>query len=110
MKQIKITTSKGDWIVSEIPNKIKELSEWWDLLPEVSLDNFRKRIQLSKITEKEASEIVESYEYPMSRDILGYEDYTDKGFNMKDTAIESLHSLLKSKGITELNNKYIFKI
>lgn len=106
MKQIKITTSKGTWVVSEIPNKIKELSEWWDLLPEVSLDNFRKRIQLSKIKEKEAVDIMPFISF------LGlsvYEDFTNK-YSVYYTVIESLHSLLKSKGITELNNKYIFKI
>lgn len=89
MKKLEFETSKGRFVVKD--------------LRFIPLDC--NGIKLSEITEEQAREIVELKEDR-------FQDYNhisccDRWCN---TAIESLHSLLKSKGITDLSNKYIFKI
>ena len=58
-------------------------------------------IKLSEITEEQASEIVNNVNDKM---YIRYSDFTRRC----KTAIESLHSLLESKGIKITNNTYIF--
>lgn len=100
MKEIKFKTSKGEFLV--VDGKIN-LDTWDYKYPLVFIS------KLSEITEEGASKIVDEL-------WNGYKNYNSDGmvgnYNrlVKNTAIESLRSLLKSKGITELNNKYIFKI
>lgn len=61
-------------------------------------------------TEEQAREILEYILAPFSDDILGYEDYQSIGFLTKDTALESLHSLLRSLGLEPSRNYAIIKI
>lgn len=104
MKQIELKTIKGTWLVSEMPQNTKRLSDWFDELPNVSLDSFRNRFSLKDISELEASMIVdESY-------IKGLYETFDKSTMKTGSAVKCLHSLLKSKEITDLTNKYIFQI
>lgn len=94
MKELKFTTSKGEFLVCDAINGA----------------NIHTGISLKDITEEQASEIVdEDNEYSV-RIFQNYQTTSMQYFDEQITAIESLHSLLKSKGITELNNKYIFKI
>ena len=102
MKQIE--TSKGKFIVKDIPSL--------DLVYDDKLNDYLlslKRIKLSKITEEEASEIVDN----SMMNTLCYENYINEGFKGRtwfNSAIQSLHSLLESQGIEITNNTYIFKV
>lgn len=102
MKQIKITTSKGEFLVVD-GNDYR--------YPHYMFTKFGLRYAvISEITEEQASEIVDEDNDYGVRIFQNYQTTSMQYFDEQITAIESLHSLLKSKGITELNNKYIFKI
>lgn len=84
-----IETSKGKWLLVD-GNILDKVSG------QALVDEYGDYIILSKITEKEASEIVDCH-----KSLFGVP---------LETHIESLHSLLKSKGIKITNNTYIFKL
>lgn len=107
MKQIKITTSKGEFILLDVDYNamtfIRILDTATACLGSEELFDYKKSFKLSEITELEASEIVDSN---ITGRFLSYDSLYENYRN----SVKSLHSLLKSKGITELNNKYIFKL
>jgi|SRR5690606_6287752 len=101
MKTLEFETSKGRFLLVDNP-----------LLPQ-AMSITTKYIKLSEITEEQASEIVDSDD---EYGVIMYQNYQTASmqyFDEQITAIESLHSLLKSKGILEQKtfyNPYIFKI
>ena len=95
MKELKFKTSNGEFLVVD-GNDYR--------YPHYMFTKFGLRyVVVSEITEEQASNIVESN---IAGRFLSYDSLYENYRN----SIESLHSLLKSKGITELNNKYIFKL
>lgn len=118
MKKIEFETSKGrfvvidknqDWCFGEKFNYFGENKHDAFNIKDIDLCfSFSKCFKLSEITEEEASEIVDysvlkqkysSYSFGFSTHSYCY-----------NSAIESIHSLLESKCITDLTNKYIFKL
>lgn len=92
MKKLEFETSKGKFL----------------LVDAIKKPNIHTGIKLSEITEEEASEIVD---YSILKNMYASYNYgVCTNSYVYKSAIESLHSLLKSKGITDLSNKYIFKI
>lgn len=88
MKQLKLTTQKGEFLVFHVINTIDEAYEDGDV--------FYKLIsKLSDITDVQASEIVDTPK-------LGLRYFTDY--------TQSLHSLIKSNGWEITGNEYIFKL
>ena len=95
MKEIE--TSKGRFIVTDINGEVRIYNAQW----------FKK---LSEITEEEASSIVDSDD---DYGVTMYQNYRTTSmqyFDEQITAIQSLHSLIKSQGIEITNNTYIFKV
>ena len=88
MKKLEFETSKGRFVLVD-NNQYNEAVI--DFLKKVNYGSYMNRIKLSEITEEQASEIVG----------FQYMDYMSK-----PTAIESLKSLLKSKGIHLFVNPY----
>lgn len=87
MKKFEFETSKGRFLVSES-------DEHYD---------YRFIGLLSRITEEQASEIVQIDEHFHGKDY--YKNYINNNKNFLNP-IESLHSLLKSKGIHLFENPY----
>lgn len=90
MKKLEFETSKGGFCLVEA----HEYGDKW-----VNSGKHTYVCMLKRITEEKASEIVddELYDYVLFRGHLQ---------NYCETAIESLHSLLKSKGIHLYKNPY----
>ena len=86
-KQEKITTSKGEFL----------------LVDAIEKPNINTGIKLSEITEEQASEIVDKVMNNQHFQNYNFKSYNDRWVK---TAIESLHSLLKSKGIHLFENPY----
>ena len=103
MKTHEITTSKGDFVVVDVSTI--------GAIPYVKLLFNNKLIcEISEATEEDAKLIVdEDNEYGVTM----YRNYATTSMAYYDeqlTAIDSLHSLLKSKGIDINNgNWYLFK-
>lgn len=105
MKTHETTTSKGEFVVDEIGTRELAMCKFFN-----NPKMFRHGIHLqpmfllSEATEEDASKVVDiSFNTPRM-----YKDYINNmpGF----TAVDSLHSLLKSKGIDINNgNWYLFK-
>lgn len=57
-------------------------------------------------TEQQAAEVVERHLYPMTNDIMGWEDYSveGQGFELFDNPVQSLFSLLRSKNLDTSKN------
>ena len=102
MKKLEFETNKGRFVLVDNP-----------LLPQ-AMSITTKYIKLSEITEEQASEIAEE-------SLDSHLDTFYKCYNLNEveeveweddfiytSAIDSLHSLLKSKGIKITNNTYIF--
>lgn len=105
MKKHEITTSKGEFVVVD-----------YNILPKIDkmlIDGDSRFIKLSEATEEDAKGVVDEHEYPWLEGEYCYPDYEvygKTGFKAFDTAIDSLRSLLTSKGI-DINsgNWYLFK-
>lgn len=83
MKKLELETSKGRFLVEEASN------------------NNLGRVLIKYITENQASEIVDTVKYGLHILGIGYAYYGDNQHQHKGYvyyAIESLHSLIKSKG------------
>lgn len=93
MKELKFKTSKREFIIYD---KVD--------ITQTQLIFFNQYgIKLSEITEEQASEIVDEFKYHPTLIKKVFIDYLNGDFYI-DTAIESLHSLLKSKGIHLFEN------
>ena len=101
-----LETSKGRFVV-------KHYETWSELIIDVNYYKLKLGIdifKLSKINELEASSIVDSDD---DYGVVMYQNYRTTSmqyFDEQITAIQSLHSLLESKGIEITNNTYIFKV
>lgn len=107
MKALEFETSKGRFVL--VDNNQDDESVI-DFLKKVDYGSYMNRIKLSEITEKQASDIVDdpvkffNPTNPYCAEDVVYINYTSgTGFW---TAIESLHSLFKSKGIYLFENPY----
>lgn len=89
MKKLEFETSKGRFLVSES-------DEHYD---------YRFIGLLSRITEEQASEVVNEFKYHPTLIKKVFIDYLNEDFYF-ESAIESLHSLLESKGIHLYENPY----
>ena len=70
---------------------------------------------ISEITEEQASEVVESFNIFMPGEMVEhsclYKNHVNNSLSYSFTAIESLHSLLKSKGVDDTwINPVIFEV
>lgn len=91
MKKIEFETSKGKFL-------IKEYDTFNDLVKDANF--YKQKIcKLSEITEEQASEIVDEDKDYGVRIFQNYQTTSMQYFDEQITAIGSLHSLLKSKGI-----------
>lgn len=97
-KQIRFESNNKQWFVvdkSEID---------YDIL---SISNRQLKIiaYLDEISEEQAREVVEQYEHCVSK----YKNYLHKLGDIMyfNTPIESLHSLLKSKGVDIINGDWL---
>lgn len=114
---IEIKTEKGEFVVKEYSqDRGKSIAQ-------ALLDKFCGRMygyeficKLSEATEEDAREVVEERQLELWQKTQGfykYYDYmsrNDRGISCLESAIESLHSLLTSKGIDINNgNLYLFK-
>lgn len=105
MKKLEFETSKGRFVVSDERYYLKnEFGIKTACSNGVKQFEFEKFIEFSRITEEQASEIVD---YSILKNLYSSYNYgvTTNSFVYK-TAIESLHSLLKSKGIHLYENPY----
>lgn len=97
-----ITTSKGEFCISEIvPSKGGNII--------IQGIEYKVIGKLSGITEEQASEIVDN----SMMNSFFYKNYINEGFKGRTwlhSSIQSLHSLLESKGFEIKENTYIFKI
>lgn len=105
MKQEKITTSKGEFLVVDSKDAPSSFNSYLRDIEEKLGVQLITGYKLSEITEEGASKIVDEL-------WNGYKNYNSNdnvgNYNrlVKNTAIESLHSLLKSKGIHLFENPY----
>lgn len=104
MKKLEFETSKGRFVVIDNNQDDTQVIQF---LKDIPYSSYMNRIKLSDISEEQASEIVDKVMNNQHFQNYNFKSYNDRWVK---TAIESLHSLLKSKGITYLSNKYIFKI
>ena len=96
-----LETSKGKFIVTDDLDKI---NNW------MNNGKYEYICMLKRCEEKDASIIVdESFNAYNEHSFVYYGGYLFSGCHIV-TAIQSLHSLLKSQGIEITNNTYIFKI
>ena len=109
MKRI-IETRKGRFVV-------KYYETWSELIIDANFYKLKLGVsifKISEITEEEASEIVDLFQLQYHKYKRIYQLYNLENINQKlnhtFSAIESLHSLLKSQGIEITNNTYIFKV
>lgn len=100
MKKLNFETSKGNFVVVDIPeNKGKAIA-----VALLCNSNFGKKEfkdskylgYISELTEQQASEIVEEYFSTTTNEIDGFIDYHDG--TQTDCPIESVHSLITSNG------------
>lgn len=118
MKKLEFSTSKGEWLLvdddehglitdKEQANRL--INAWGTDNVERDLDRLELICKLSDITEEQASDVVDS-EYVDFIDKYLYRDYKSKNakevFNDNLSAIESLHSLIKSKGVNLFENPW----
>lgn len=103
MKVLEFETSKCRFKLIDMPEKVS-INGWSgaiviDELNQIPQEKYAKGFYLKNITEEQASDIVddELYDYVLFRGHLQ---------NYCETAIESLHSLLESKGIHLFENPY----
>lgn len=96
MKQFKFKTDKGDFLL------VDEDSEGKVNLPQGV--EYSEIGRLRTLTEEQASEIVDNFELYGGVNV-GYKNYENEEPTL-DTAIESLHSLIKSKGIFLFENPF----
>lgn len=111
MKKLEFETNKSRFVIVDNKDFPKSLDDYSFYIEEKLLIG---GIKLSEITEEQASDIVDepvkffNPTNPYCVEDVVYIDYTSReGFW---TAIESLHSLLESKGVHLFKNPYISKI
>lgn len=107
MKKLEFETSKSRFVVIDNNQDDNMVIQF---LKDIPYGSYMNRIKLSEITEDQASEIVDepvkffNPTNPYCVEDVVYINYNSgKGFW---TAIESLHSLLESKGIHLFKNPY----
>lgn len=96
MKELKFETSKGEFLVVDDVN---------DIGKNIPYDLVTKIGYIKNLTEEQASEVVESF----TQEINNYTCHFNYVLNTHDitiNSIESLHSLLESKGINLFENPY----
>jgi len=118
MKQLKFESNNKQWLVVDLPKehgfvfamKFNHYGE--DKFEALHSEDCNKNFsyisscKLSEITEEQAIEVVKKLNSPW----VAYNDYSNN-FGTFDTAIESLHSLLKSKGVDNTwINPVIFEV
>lgn len=98
MKKIEFKTIKGDFVL--VDNRGR--ANYYDVISDFIMRgvNLKYINQIKDITEKQASNIVDN---PTSDGFYprywNFEDGNTMWYCLKDNALESLHSLLKSKGV-----------
>jgi len=109
MKKLEFETSKGRFVVSDERHYLKnEFGIKTAYLNGVKQFEFEKFIELNRITEEQASEIVDYG--VIIEEVQGgglyemYYDYELGRYSLGKSQIESLHSLLQSKGIHLYDN------
>ena len=104
MKRI-IETSKGEFIITD---DLEKINRW------INNGRYEYICQVRRCNEKEASEIIDLFQLQYNKYRRVYKLYNleniNHNINHTFSAIESLYSLLKSKGIEITNNTYIFKV
>ena len=116
MKEI-IETSKGRFVVLNLESFGEWGFSWFSNYGSLASNEktgesfkYEDCFKLSEITESDASSIVdESFNAYNEHSFVYYRYYVFSGCYIV-TAIQSLHSLLESKGIEITNNTYIFKV
>lgn len=101
-----IETSKGRFVV-------KHYETWSELIIDANYYKLKLDVnifKLSKITEEQASSIVEMTWINNDERLCKYKNYDINGNGSFSSSVESLHSLLESQGIEITNNTYIFKV
>lgn len=93
-----IETNKGKFVVTD---NLEEINRW------INNGRFLGINCLNSLTEKQASEIVYSWTQNYTGWIM-YMNYHTKFIDHSLSAIQSLHSLLESKGIEINKNTHIF--
>lgn len=97
MNKIEFETSKGSFVLIDESELTK--------IDKIIVSNDNDFIKLSEITDKQASEVVDSFDL-FGNINVGYKNYSEEE-PVLNTAKESLHSLLKSKGVYLFENPII---
>ena len=98
MKELKFETSKGEFVLVDIPEKLFLIGQYY-------VDTYGpEHFNLKEITEEQASSIVNSDNEYGTTMYQNYQTTSMQYFDEQITAIESLHSLLKSKGVHLFEN------
>lgn len=106
MKQIEFKTSKGTFIISdEKYYLINENGVKTAYLKDVPQFEYEKFMHLPRLTEEQARNIVDEFKYHPTLIKKVFIDYLNADFYI-NTAIESLHSLIKSLGVHLYKNPY----
>ncbi|GEM_PF-3000383 len=101
-----IETSKGRFVVMEASDWGLTKKQLYELeFPIVEKIGF-----IHNITEKQASSVVDLYEFQHNPTKTLYNLHEIGIRKWTTSAIQSLHSLLESQGIEITNNTYIFKV
>lgn len=98
MKKLEFETSKGKWVLidgSDLPKVDK-----------IIVENDTNFIKLSDITEEQASEIVQMTWISDNINLCEFKNYDTNGNGSLSSSIESLHSLIESKGVHLFENPY----
>lgn len=109
MKKLEFETSKGNFVLLDVDYNsmtfVRILDTCTACLGSEEIFDYTESFKLSEITEEKASEVVDDKE---GNSFTDYEvDPTEnEGYYYKHTAIESLQSLIKSKGIHLYENPY----
>lgn len=111
MKSIEFETSKGRFMTANEEDLVfKDKNGITYAYHNGYLIDWFSRIKLSEITEEQASEVIKMTWINDNIKFCKYKNYIQDGKGSYSSAIESLHSLLKSKGIEITPNTYIFKL
>lgn len=114
MKQIEFKTSKGEFVVIELPKEVKEVeNSYCDAIltkhhdgyietyyPFSDNDSVQEVVLISRIpniTEEQAKEVVDEYKCFITEDV-GYQDYKSES-DLYRSATISLHSLLEANRV-----------
>lgn len=106
---IEFKTSKGSFVADEVDSSENAMYMFFEN-PKIFKNGIylKPMFLISDVTEEDAKLVVDSFELYGGVNV-GYKNYTEDE-PVLDTTLESLHSLLKSKGIDiNTGNWYLFK-